>query len=84
MHNSGTFVATVPPEDVVVIIAPAVVHVEVVMVWTDTPAGTAVSVVVMPSMEPCELVVSPALKTELVVDGAFVIPEVVPWLLSCP
>ncbi len=34
------------PDDVVVTIAPAVVHVEVVIVWIETPVGKLVSVVV--------------------------------------
>lgn len=33
------------PDDVAVIMAPAVVHVEVVIVWIETPIGTIVTVV---------------------------------------
>ena len=47
VHSSGTSVATVLPDDVVVIIASAVVHVEVVIVWIETPVGKLVSVVVI-------------------------------------
>lgn len=37
---------TVLPDDVAVITAPAVVQVEVVIVWIETPEGMLVSVVV--------------------------------------
>ena len=46
VHNSGTSVVTVLPDEVVVTIAPVVVHVEVVMVCMETPVGWLVSVVV--------------------------------------
>lgn len=47
VHNFGTTVATVLPEEVVVMTAPAVVQVEVVIVWIDAPEGRAVMVVVI-------------------------------------
>lgn len=47
VHNSGTSVATVLPDDVVVTIAPAKVHVEVVIVSIETPVGNLVSVTVI-------------------------------------
>ena len=47
MHSSGTTLATVLPDDVVVTTAPAVVHVEVVTVLIETPLGKLVSVLVM-------------------------------------